>query len=293
MSSTTTTGSGIGMSSCCLSGKLADTTKTPSGKEEEIGGLQVYVARPENDSVTKSVIFLADIFGWRLPNVRLLADNYAKSGFTAYIPDIHDGDFLPIDFLDTAEPPLPKREARSLTDSAAATASIGAMLGPWLIKHREAVARPVIEGFINHVRGVPGTDKVGAIGFCWGGRYAILAAQKPFSGAEGRGVDAAYACHPSLVAIPGDFDPVVVPLSLAVGDKDSLLSNEQVEEIRSALQKKEKGEQGEKISASEIEVYQDQIHGFALRGDWSAAKDKKAMDEAEKQGIKWFEKYLA
>ena len=188
---------------------------------------------------------------------------------------------------------MPKREARSITDSAAATASIGATLGPWLIKHREAVARPIIEGFINHIRGVPGTEKVGAIGFCWGGRYAILAAQKPFSGLVGRGVDAAFACHPSLVAIPGDFNPVVAPLSLAVGDKDSLLSNDQVEEIKKVLGKKEKGEQGEKIPASEVQVYKDQIHGFALRGDWSKEEDKKAMDEAEKQGIAWFERYLS
>jgi len=35
------------------------------------------------------------------------------------------------------------------------------------------------------------------------------------------------------------------------------------------------------------------VHGFALRGDWSSEKDKKAMDEAEKQGIEWFKKYLA
>lgn len=38
-----------------------------------------------------------------------------------------------------------------------------------------------------------------------------------------------------------------------------------------------RGEQGEK-SEGDIKVYTDQIHGFALRGDWSSEKDKKAMD---------------
>lgn len=48
----------------------------------------------------------------------------------------------------------------------------------------------------------------------------------------------------------------------------------------------------EKKSDTEVKVYEDQVHGFALRGDWSSDKDKKAMDDAEKQGIAWFEKYL-
>lgn len=43
---------------------------------------------------------------------------------------------------------------------------------------------------------------------------------------------------------------------------------------------------------TEVTTYHDQVHGFALRGDWSSEKDAKAMDDAEKQGIAWFKKYL-
>lgn len=67
---------GVGVSSCCLSGKLADGT--PAGREETIGGLPTYVAEPADNSKAKSLLFITDIFGWKLPNVRLLADNYAK-----------------------------------------------------------------------------------------------------------------------------------------------------------------------------------------------------------------------
>lgn len=129
---------------------------------------------------------------------------------------------------------------------------------------------------------------MGVIGFCWGGRYAILAAQKPFSGTEGKGVDAAYACHPSLVAIPADFEDITVPVSYALGDSDSLLGMEQVEQIKEVMKKKE----AEGVQ-SEVKIYEGQVHGFALRGDWSSEKDKKAMDESEKQGIEWFKKYLS
>jgi len=278
------------MSSCCLSGKIQEGK--PKGREEEINGVLTYVAEPENGDKSKTVVFLVDIFGWKLPNVRLLADEYAAAGFTAYIPDVHEGDSIDESFLQTVEPRLPDREARSMTESATATASIGATLGPWLVKHREGVARPIIENFIDKVRYIPGTNKVGAIGFCWGGRYAILAAHKNLSTKDGKGVDAAYACHPSLVSIPADFEPVAVPLALALGEKDSLLGEFEAKTIKELMEKKKSGEEGEKVE-SEVKIYDDQVHGFALRGDFQNEKDKKAMDQATQQGIEWFKKYLS
>jgi dienelactone hydrolase len=170
----------------------------------------------------------------------------------------------------------------------ASTAKVGTTLGPWLVRHREAVSKPIIDGFIREVRLIPGTDKMGVIGFCWGGRYAILAACEKDPGLV---VDAAVACHPSLVSIPADFEGVRAPLSLALGDKDSLLGEKEVGQIKELMEKKKTGEQGEKVEG-EVRIYEDQVHGFALRGDWSSEKDKKAMDDAEKQGIEWFKKYL-
>jgi len=263
------------MSSCCLSGSVHDGT--PSGKVETIDNLQTYVAAPKDGSKAKTIVFLVDIFGWEFKNVRLLADNYAKSGFYCYIPDFHQGDSIPLDFLQSVEPPLKTREQLTMIDKTKATATVGTTLPPWLIKHREAVTKPLISSFISTVRQAPGTKKVGALGFCWGGRYAILAAHDE--------VDAAYACHPSLVAIPGDFEPVTKPLSLAVGTKDSLLDNDQVGQIQDLLAKKTN-------LPHELRIYEDQVHGFALRSDWSSDKDKKAMDDAEKQGVEWFNKYL-
>lgn len=204
-----------------------------------------------------------------------------------------EGDAIDESFLQTVEPPLPQREARSVTEKATATAATGATLGPWLIRNREGVRRPIIENFIDKVRYIPGTNKVGVIGFCWGGRYALLAGHKELSAGEGKGVDAVYACHPSLVSIPADFDSIIVPTSLALGGADSLVGEKEAEQIQELMEKKRKGEQGEKLAESEVRIYEGQVHGFALRGDWSSENDKKAMDEAEKQGIDWFKKHLS
>lgn len=218
------------------------------------------------------------VFGWEFKNVRLLADNYAKAGFYCYIPDVHQGDSLPLEFLDSVEPNLKTREQLTLIDKTKNTATVGTTLPPWLIKHREGVSKPLIDSFIQAVRNIPGTGKVGAIGFCWGGRYAILAAHGE--------VDAAYACHPSLIAVPGDFEAVTKPLSLAVGEKDSLLDQDTVGKIQDLMARRTD-------VPHELRVYEDQVHGFALRSDWSSEKDKKAMDDAEKQGIEFFNKFLA
>jgi len=49
---------GVGMSSCCLSGKVHEGT--PVGHVETIGGLQTYVSEPKNKAKTKTIIFLVD-----------------------------------------------------------------------------------------------------------------------------------------------------------------------------------------------------------------------------------------
>jgi len=205
---------------------------------------------------------------------------------------VHASDSLPWGdggLLTSIEPTLLARENLSFLTKTLNTLRAGASLGPWLLRHREAVSRPVIEAFITEVRALPGVEKVGVVGFCWGGRYAILAAQEPFSGKEGgKGVDAAYVAHPSLCAIPGDFEGVCVPLSVALGEKDSYLGMGEVRKIEEAMGRKRwEGCEGEVV------VYEGQVHGFALRGDQERVEDKKALDAAAQQGIDWFKKHLS
>lgn len=41
------------------------------------------------------IVIIPDVFGWVLPNVRLLADGFArKTGLTVYVPDFMSGGYI-------------------------------------------------------------------------------------------------------------------------------------------------------------------------------------------------------
>ncbi|KAJ1473896.1 hypothetical protein T484DRAFT_1834443 [Baffinella frigidus] len=60
----------------CFKGSL--DSGTPTGEETKIAGLDAYVAKPKAGSEAggekKAVVLITDIFGWKLLNVRLVAD---------------------------------------------------------------------------------------------------------------------------------------------------------------------------------------------------------------------------
>lgn len=105
-------------------------------------------------------------------------------------------------------------------------------------------------------------------------------------------MDAAYVVHPSLCAVPGDFEHVCVPLSIALGGNDSQLGMSEVRKIEGVVGRKRRGEQA-RAHEGEVVVCEGQVHGFALRGDQEKVEDKKALDAAAQQGIEWFREHLS
>ncbi len=73
------------------------------------------------------------------------------------------GDNIPPTYLKDIVPNLRDQEKATLVEKAASTARAGAVLGPWLIRHREAVAKPIVDGFIKAVREDPATWVSGII----------------------------------------------------------------------------------------------------------------------------------
>jgi hypothetical protein len=120
--------------------------------------------------------FLTLFLGWEFPSVRLLADQHAKAGFFTHIPDLHQGDSLPYRIPTGSRSTTFSARNLGVLQKATETAKVGDTFGPWLIKHREFVSKPLMDGFIQHIHFTPTTDKEGEIVSCWGGQYAFVVA---------------------------------------------------------------------------------------------------------------------
>jgi hypothetical protein len=77
--------------SCCLKG--FEWEGTPVGRIDKLAKINAYVT---GDNPDIAVLLIHDLLGWTFPNVRLLADHYAReTNATAYIPDFFGGEVLP------------------------------------------------------------------------------------------------------------------------------------------------------------------------------------------------------
>jgi len=267
-----------GIKDCCTSGHLHEGT--PKGREAKLGNLDAYITGDESNK-SKTLLYLVDIFGYKLNNARLLADEYADKGFYVVMPDILEGDAVPHEILQ-AIAPLSTSEARGIIVGAKDAAAVGTTLPPWLVKHREAVTLPLVQAAVRSLREDKDVGKIGAVGFCFGGRYAILLTH----GDAETPVDAAVANHPSSVAFPKEIDAIEKPIQINVGDSDSMMSLKDIDTTKGSFLKR--------VDAPhDINVFKGAVHGFAVRGDSNEEFEKKNKDVAAHKTIEFMKKYLA
>jgi len=132
--------------SCCVSGHLH--SGTPQGKFEDLHGLKTYVTGSGKDTI----VFIPDIFGI-YPNAQLLADTWAQEGgWRVLIPDVFQGDAVPLEHLNLIAPPLPILNKRTPDQAKEDGAKTMELLGPWLGKHSEANVLPLIQNFFKGVK---------------------------------------------------------------------------------------------------------------------------------------------
>ena len=158
---------------------------------------------------------------------------------------------------------------------------------PFFIANRYSVIKPRILAFHEALREDPDTSemKIGSAGFCWGGLYTIELCQGGGESQLPPLVDAGFVAHPSGVKIPGDFERVKVPLSVAVGDVDLAMKVELAREAKAILEKR--GGQ-----RHEVIIYPGAKHGFAVRANVAEARQAESSAGAEAQARAWFERWL-
>ncbi|OCH85956.1 alpha/beta-hydrolase [Obba rivulosa] len=254
----------------CVSGSIHPGT--PAGTEITLAGLPTYAVG--DAASTRIVIFGTDIFGWKLVNTRLLVDEYAARGFRVLVPDLFDGYELPQWTLGARDP---VNEAPSLFQRVVARPLSLFVLAPFVLRNSQGAQNAKITALVSHLRAAHPGAKIGFVGFCWGGRYAIT-----LNGL----FEATVAAHPSLVKYPAELDCVSKPISFELAATDHDFNAARGMDAEKRL--KEKG-----LEYVEMVIYEGVQHGWTIRCDLKDEQKKEARDRARDQAIRWFERFLS
>ncbi|KAI1748054.1 Alpha/Beta hydrolase protein [Xylaria castorea] len=302
--------SGPVMSEHCTTDRPTPSGETPKGEIRKLGGIDVYLTKPESypSTPSKLLLLLTGGTGLKSINNQIQADRFASEGYIVVMPDLFDGDPAP----NSATLP----ESETLTTSLLETFKLKAaetaksfILDMWMARHTEEKILPILEKVIHACEG-EFADAVGygsgiyAVGYCIGGRYVLLLAserttsQTSWTGAqkqpdeeagEGKGpsrkgplIKAGALAHATLVS-PEDFWSLKAPVSLVCVESDPVFPDE----VRIA------GEDAMSKSnlEHEVQVYPGVPHGFAVIGDYADINIKEAQTTAHEQMLKWLNEH--
>ncbi|PGH31415.1 esterase/lipase [[Emmonsia] crescens] len=242
-------------SSCCVKGFEWDGA--PTGRVGKLGKNDVYIA---GDNPDVAVMIIHDLFGWTFPNLRILADHYAReANVTVYLPDFFGGLVLSFeniiadrfDLLDL--PNLMKKNSREIRE-------------PEIFECARALRQ-------TH-------KKVGAIGFCYGGwavfRLGAKEHQPPL-------VDCISTGHPTFLT-KKDIDEVAVPVQVLAPETDHMYTPELKTYTFETIQKL-----GLPL---DYQYFPGVEHGCLIRGDARHQGEREAMARAKNAAVDWFKQCL-
>ncbi|RKO97511.1 hypothetical protein CXG81DRAFT_14466 [Caulochytrium protostelioides] len=258
------------MGDCCVTGYLhRDTTY---GTETEVAGVPCYVVKATDIPDFKgalgpgAVLVGTDVYGWKIPNMRILADLYAcRLGTTVYVPNILGDDFWPCEELGTA------RQA-------------GPDVPQWMAEHSREKLEPLWRRIAGVVRDQH--PRVVTVGFCYGTWQAWSLCEGPTPVAAGGA-----AFHPTLVPalcpdIPAMVARLAAPIFVGCPSNDELFDAPKRQAVKDALAKKGSG------YASTWQDYADMRHGFAVRGDLAQPEVKAMRERAVSDLVAFFKPLL-
>jgi dienelactone hydrolase len=277
--------------SCCASGSLH--TGTPTGTVSQLHGLPVYIASPPpNKSPKGVVVILPDIFGWTLPNTRILADNFAAKGdFLVILPDFMDGNVFPQRLIISIK-------ALDATGTFAWAKKAYHFLRlvwygwPFLKNDKAHLVRPRVIKFFHGLQSSHPELPVAAAGYCWGGQWVVeLCSNKEEYMVDGKPlVVCGFTAHPSRLKVPTDIESVVHPLSIAAAGIDQQIPMAKAKQIEDILKAKTAKTKDQGVE-HEFVMYEDVHHGFAVRADENEGYERECGKKAEDQAVRWFTKW--
>ncbi|KAI0405261.1 dienelactone hydrolase [Xylaria palmicola] len=249
----------MSFTSCCL--KTFTWGGTPTGKEARLAGNDCYVTGDNKDA---AVLFIHDLFGWRYPNIRLLADHYAREAdVTVYVPDFFGG--WVVDYALVEEDRFDKID----------------LAGMAKLNSRE-IRGPEMVACAKALKGEHGYKRLGAIGFCYGG-WAVCYLGSRARAASPPLVDAVSMGHPSWL-VKEDFDDLTVPIQILAPEIDAAFPADLKAHAFATLLRLN--------LPFEYVHYPGIAHGGLVRGSEKAENEREAMAQAKDSAVAWLRKYL-
>ncbi|KAI1171451.1 putative hydrolase [Nemania sp. FL0916] len=245
----------MSFSSCCL--KTFTWGGTPTGKEVKLADNDAYVTGDNKDA---AVLFIHDLFGWKYNNIRLLADHYAREAdVTVYVPDFFGG--WVVDWKLIEEGQFEKVDLATMAK-----------------ENSREIRGPEMEACAKALKSTHAFQRLGAIGFCYGGWAVCHLAHKSRAL-----VDAISMGHPSWL-VKEDIDNLATPVQILAPEHDHPFPVELKTYTFETLLRLN--------LAFEYVHYPGVEHGALVRGSEKVEREREAMASAKNSAVAWFRKYL-
>ncbi|KAL3440608.1 Alpha/Beta hydrolase protein [Aspergillus insuetus] len=256
-------------STCCL--KTFAWNGTPTGRIGTLASNKTYIASPSagadnnpNTNSSLAILIVHDLLGWSFPNVRLLADHYAReANATVYVPDFFGGEALPFE-------PLVAGRFDEVDVPA------------FLARNSREIREPEIFACARELRKTHNVTV--AVGFCYGGWavFRLGAATGEVEDADATParplVDAIVAAHPSLLT-KDDIDNVVVPVQILAPEHDPIFNDELKSYTFASLQRRGVPFDWQHFPGVE--------HACMTRGDEKKPGERAAMERGKNAVVAW------